>query len=256
MLAALGGVAGCGGGGGGSSGLSAGMSITSCSLSCSDSAGNPGAQVSCGVTNVKVNQELRVTFSSEIDQTTVTNNTFQMVELGTGKTPAGAFSLDAHDARTLIYRPQLTFDSSGNPIFGLTEGRSYLLKIPGQVLDPLGPYIRNRIGTPNSSRLQCTLVASGIADPKPGRPRVTVTVDRVTGYDANGDPSTFEFNVQAQGATSVFRASPVRMVFDDVMNPATLANPVTNSSGTITAFVDADGDVSTDDDRVPIRLRM
>src|SRR5262249_37839017 len=108
VLAALGGVAGCGGGGGGSSGLSAGVAISSCSLSCSDSAGNPGAQVSCGVTTVKVNQELRVTFTSAIDPLTVTNNTFQMIEIGTGKTPAGVFALDSNDARTLIYRPQLT----------------------------------------------------------------------------------------------------------------------------------------------------
>lgn len=252
VLVALAGVAGCGSGGGGSSGLGSGMSIQSCSLSCSDSAGSPGAQVSCGVTNVKVNQEVRVTFSSAVDPVSVTNNTFQMVELGTGKTPAGTFALDSNDPRVLIYRPQLTFDSTGNPIFGLNEGRSYQLKIPGVVLDPLGPHIRNLIGTPNTSRLQCTLVAAGIADPKPGRPRVTITVDVVTGYDANGEPNAFAFNRPAQNATNVYRASAVRMVFDDVMNPATLANPVTSSSSFIRAFVDADGNLSTSSDRVRI----
>ncbi len=252
VLVVLAGAAGCGGGGGGSSGFGSGMTIQSCSLSCSDSAGNPGAQVSCGVTNVKVNQEVRVTFSSPVDPITVTNNTFQMVELGTGKTPAGTFALDSRDARVLIYRPQLTFDSTGNPIFGLSEGRSYQLKVPGLVLDPLGPYIRNLVGTPNTTRLQCTLMASGIADPKPGRPRVAVTIDRVTGYDANGQPNAFQLNFPAPGATNVFRATPVRLVFDDVMNPATLANPVTGSSSFIRAFVDADGNLTTTNDRVRI----
>jgi hypothetical protein len=228
------------------------MSIVSCSLACSDSAGNPGAQVNCGVTNVKVNQELRITFATPIDPQTITNNSFQVTEIGTGKTPAAAFSLATNDPRTLVYRPQLTFDSTGNPIFGLNEGRSYQLKIPGQVLDPLGPYIRNTIGTPNSTRLLCTLIASGIADPKPGRPRVTVTIDRVTGYDPNGEPNAFEFNFPAQGATSVYRLTPVRMVFDDVMNPATLANPVSGISSFIRAFIDANGDLTDSNDRVRI----
>ncbi len=241
-------IAGCSGGGGGGSS----MAVRSCSLACSDSAGNPGAQVSCGVTNVTMNQEIRLSFSSEVDPISVTNNTFQMVEIGTGKTPAGTFSLDPNDARTLVYRPQLTFDSTGNPIFGLSEGQSYILKVPGRVLDPLGPYIRNRIGTPNTTRLQCTLVASGLSDPKPGRPRVTVTVDQVTGYDANGVPNAFAFNVPAQGAEDVFRNTPMRLVFDDVMNPGTLANPVTNSSSFIRVFVDANGNLADSSDRVRI----
>lgn len=227
------------------------MHIVSCSLQCNDSAGNPGAQISCGVTNVRLNQEIRIEFSNPIDPATVSNNSFQMVESGTGKTPAGTFALNPNDARTLIYRPQLTFDSSGNPIFGFNQDSTYFLRVPGSVLDPLGPYIRDTGGRGNSSRLQCTLVASeAVLDATPGPPRATVTVDRVTGYDANGEPDQFQLNAPAPGAVNVYRFSPVRIVFNDVMNPATLANPVTGQSSFIRAFVDADGDTTDRSDQV------
>jgi Big-like domain-containing protein len=227
------------------------MFIVNCSLQCNDSAGNPGSQISCGVTNVRLNQEIRIEFSNPVDPTTVTNNSFQMVEQGTGKTPAGTFALDPNDARTLIYRPQLTFDSAGNPIFGLNEDSTYFFKVPGSVLDPLGPYVRDTSGSPNSSRLQCTLVASeAVLDASPGPPRATITVDTVTGYDANGQPDSFDLNVPAPGAVNVYRFSPVRIVFNDVMNPATLANPVTGQSSFIRAFVDADGDTTDRSDQI------
>jgi len=242
--------AGCGGGGGGGS---SGMSIEECSLGCTNSGGNPGSQISCGVTDVWVNQEIWIDFTGDIDPTTVSNNSFQVTEVGTGKTPAGTFSLAPGAPSRLIYRPQLTFDSAGFPIFGLTEGKTYLFKVPGVVLDPLGPYIRNTTGTPNKTRLQCTLVASrGVLDAKPGRPRVTVTVDTVKTRDQDGNPIEFNVDFPAPGAEDVYRNSPVRMVFDDLMNPATLANPVTGESTFITAFVDADGDVSDQSDRVPL----
>src|SRR4030095_11939042 len=114
-------VAGSAGWGGGGGGGSSGMSIVSCSLSCADSASNPGVQVSCGVTDVFVNPEITFTFSAPIDASTVTTNSFRVTEFGTGKTPAGSLTVDPDDPRTLIYRPQLTFDSAGNPIFGFEE---------------------------------------------------------------------------------------------------------------------------------------
>ena len=61
-------VAGCTGGGGGGS---SSMAIQECSLGCTDSGGNPGAQISCGVTDVFRNQEMWIEFSSPIDPTTV-----------------------------------------------------------------------------------------------------------------------------------------------------------------------------------------
>jgi hypothetical protein len=247
------------------------MSIVGCSLQCNDSAGSPGAQVSCGVTNVAVNQEIRITFTNPIDPNTVTNNSFQLTESGTGKTPSGGFDVDPLDPRILIYRPQLTFDSAGLPIFGLTENQTYLFKVPGTVLDRLGPYIRSVDGAANTSRLLCTLVATeGVRDANPGRPRAGIFVLRKdndgdpsdgdfvrTGEDENGIPIPGEtvgdprfFN--AVGATHVHRDSPVRFLFDDVMNPATLANPVSGVSDFIRAFVDADGDPTDRSDQVPM----
>ncbi len=269
-LAVLLGSTGCGSGGGGSSsgvGGGGGMSIVGCSLQCNDSASNPGVQISCGVTNVAVNQEIRVTFTNPIDPLTVTNNTFRLTE-DTGRTPAGGFALDPLDPRTLIYRPQLTFDSAGNPVFGLTEDKAYLFAIPGSLRDA-PPYIRSTSGAPNSSSLQCTLMATeGVRDANPGRPRVNIFVLRkdadgddtdgdfvLTGEDENGFPIMGEtpggpkfFN--AVGLTRVHRDTPVRFVFDDVMNPATLANPVTGLSNFIRAFVDADGDTTDRSDQV------
>ncbi len=258
----------CGSGGGGSA--AGGMSIVSCSLVCTNSASNPESQVSCGVTDVYVNQAIRVTFNKDVDLRTVTNNSFRMIEVDTGKTPPAAFSLDTGDPRVLIYRPQLTFDSAGNPIFGLTAGKTYSLHILGTALDRPGPYIENTIGQPNTNRLggtpgTCTLVASrGIFDANPGRPRVTVTVDQVADadgdgdidqddYDAEGNPLALELNQPANGACPVFRETDVRLVFDDVMNPGTLANPVTGVSEYIKVSVDTDGDTTGDDDQVDLQ---
>jgi hypothetical protein len=248
-ILALGLVASCSSGGGSGGG---GMTIVSCSLQCTDQGGS-STQISCGLTNVFVNQEITITFSQPVNPTTVNSNTVQMIEQGTGKTPAGAFLINPQNDRQLIYRPQLTFDSAGAPIFGLVEDKTYFFRVPGAALDPLGPYIRSTTGSPNANRLLCTLVASqGVFDPKPGAPRAFITVDKVTGYDPDGDPSDFAFNVAASEATNVWRASPVRMVFDDVMNPATLANPVSGTSNFIRAFVDADGNTANRSDQVPL----
>src|SRR5262245_4505316 len=167
---------GCGGGGGGGGGgTDNGMSIVSCSLGCTAASGPPGAQYSCGVTEVFVNQEIRLDFTNPVDLTTVNNNSFQVVESVTGKTPPGAFAVATDNPRTLIYRPQLSFDSSGNPIFGLTSDKTYFLRVPGSALDTLGPFIRGLNGSSNASRMQCTLVASrGVFDARPGRPRVAL----------------------------------------------------------------------------------
>jgi len=229
------------------------MAIVQCSLQCNDSVVNPG-QISCGITNVFVNQEIRLAFTSAIDPNSISTNSFRMIEVGTGKTPAGTFTIDAVDPRILIYRPQVTFDSAGNPIFGLTQDAVYIFTVPalGQPGE-LGPFIRNMSGTPNSTFLQCALTASeDVRDASPGRPRATSFVRVVSGYDPNGDPIVAPAEVPAPGAESVWRDSSVRIVFDDVMNPATLANPVTGQSTHIRAFVDADGNTADPSDQVAL----
>jgi hypothetical protein len=231
------------------------MRILSCSLGCSGSV-NTNDQFACGVTDVYVNQEIRVTFSQPVDINSVTNNSFQVIEVSSGKTPPGTFRVDSADSRVLIYRPSLSFDSTGNPIFGLTEGETYRLFVPGDSLDKLGPYVRSMSATDNSSRLFCTLVASrGIFDATPGAPRASVTVDvaDVSSYDANNFPTNIFRNMPAKGAIDVFRNTDVRITFDDVMNPATLANPVTGTSATIEVLIDPDGDVTDPNDQIVVR---
>jgi hypothetical protein len=229
------------------------MSIVQCSLQCNDSVVSPGT-ITCGVTNVFVNQEIRLAFTNPIDPNSISTNSFQLIERDTGKTPAGTFTIDAVDPRILVYRPQVTFDSAGNPIFGLTRDAVYIFTVPaiGQP-GQLGPFIRSTIGTPNSTFLQCALTASeDVRDASPGRPRASTFVRRVLGYEANGDPIVDPNEAPASGTDSVWRDTSVRIVFNDVMNPATLANPVTGQSSHIRAFVDADGNTADPSDQVAL----
>jgi hypothetical protein len=251
-------LAACSGGSGGSSGS---MSISSCSLGCASSGGS--GQVSCGITNVFVNQEIRIAFGRPVDLTTVNNNTFQVVEISSGKTPPGSFSIDPNDDKVLIYRPLLTFDSSGNPVFGLTDGETYQVKLPGTVLDPIGPYIQSTGGQNNVNRMQCSIVASeGVFDPKPGQATMQIFVDvaDVSTYDGTfypslcGAPPCLFEDQEATGTilSDVFRDTQITIFFDDLMNPGTLVNPVTGTSDLIEVIVDPDGDITDPTDQSPI----
>jgi len=223
--------------------------IVSCSLGCA-----PGPMgLSCGITEIHVNQEFRITFNQPVDPASVSDNSFRMVDVSSGRTPAAAFALDPLDPSTLIYRPQLTFDSGGNPVFGMLPDHTYFLHIPGTDQDPLGPYLTSVNGDANRTRLVCTLIASlGVADPVPGRPRAKLYVQAVIERDpVTGEPIELA-TVPAEGAVDVWRESPIRIVFADLMNPATLANPVTGQSSFIHVFFDPDGNVQNVSDQVPI----
>jgi hypothetical protein len=238
------------------------MSIVSCSLSCSESAISPGAAFNCNITEVYVNQDIRVQFSSEVDILSVTNNTFQVTSQGTsgqpgGMTPPGEFSIDPNDPTVLVYRPMITFDSSGNPIFGLTDGTSYILDIPGTILDTLGPYVKGKNGANNSSRLQCSLNATlGVFDTNPGSPLVTPTVTQVfPGEDGviGTEDDVFLAGLPAANAVDVASTSPITLLFNDVMNPGVLVNPVTQTSDFIEVYVVAEGgDPSNPSDQSPV----
>jgi len=240
------GLTACGGsdGGGGS------LNIVSCSLGCAGSGPGGDGQVSCGIQDVFVNGELRVAFNRPIDPSSLSAFSFQVTELGTGKNPAADRFVDPNDPSIVVYRPKLSFDSSGAPVFGLTSGGSYTIKLPGQIEDPGSTYVASVNGSKNRHRMQCTVEASlGILDKKPGAPNATVTVDVVTAYDAGGDPVEFDTDVPAQGAVDVWRFSQIKVVFDDVMNPATLVNPVTGTSDTLQILVDPDGNIADSSDQ-------
>ena len=242
--------AGCSGGSGsGSSGGSSGaFIIQSCSLGCNG--GEAGSQISCGVTQVAVNEGISILFSSAVDLSTVNKNTFQVIDLATGKTPPGSFSLSPTDPKTLIFRPQLTFDASGNPVFGLSDSATYAVFLPGSVQDPGSEVIKSVGGKPNTARMSCTVNAVGILDPVPGPPEVTISVDVVT----QESPLILEEQIINQGmaVTNAFSESSIRLSFDDIMNPATLVNPVTGVSTTLRVFVDPDGVTSDPSDQVEL----
>ena len=248
----------CSGSGGDDGGAPAGsggstsstMSVISCSLGCSNGSG--GTEVSCGILSIFVNQEISVLFSQAIDLASVTKNTFQVTEVGTGKSPTGNFSIDPTTPGRLIFRPQLTFNSSGQPIFGLNQGESYSIRIPGVAQGDPPPYILAADGSPNQTRLACTVSASlGINDPVPGPPEAVVQVTQVTDYDVDGNPSAFQ-TVDANGAVDVFRDTTISFSFNDIMNPATLVNPVTGTSDFITVTIDPDGNTNDTADQVPL----
>ena len=185
-----------------------------------------------------------------MDLSTVNKNTFQVVDLSTGKTPPGTFSIDSLNDRVLIFRPQMTFDASGNPIFGLQDFKSYQVYLPGTNQDPGSTYIRSLSGKANLARMSCTVAANGILDPVPGPPTVVVSVDVVL----TEDPYVVENQVASGGAflQDVSYQTDIRLAFNDIMNPATLVNPVTGESTTLKVYVDPDGNISDPSDRVEL----
>ena len=215
--------------------------------------------MSCGTLNIFVNQEISVLFSQAVDLSTVTKSTFQLTEVSTGKAPTGSFSLDPKTPARVIFRPLLTFDSAGSPVFGLEANESYTLRIPGALQDP-PPYIESTTGQRNRTRVLCTVAATGggggggggVDDLVPGAPTSQVLVDVVTATDASGSPTEFALGVPAQGAVDVWRDSKITFVFDDLMNPATLVNPVTGESDFLRVAVDPDGNVADDSDQVEL----
>ena len=219
--------------------------IRGCSLGCSGTR----LSLSCSTTDVHVNEEIRLEFTDEIDLASVNPQTMSLTQMGTGQTPVGTFSLSAQDPSVLIYRPLLTFDSSGNPIFGFEEDEAYSLTVFGTALDPLAAHIRSTSGQSNLTRVQCVLLASqGIQDVVPGPPAARALVDVVTGYDGQGTPSILA-GQPANGAVNVSLNSDISLVFEDIMNPATLVNPILGTSNTIEVRVDPDGDLSDPSDQ-------
>ncbi|MAF65175.1 MAG: hypothetical protein CMJ84_05910 [Planctomycetes bacterium] len=238
----------------GDAGLSAGgmMFVESCSLGCAN--GNAGEQVGCSIVNVGRNVEITLLFSEEIDLASVNSSSFRIINTTNGSVPVGTYSLDPDDARRLIFRPALTFDEVGNPLFALDEDETYEVLLPGENQGDTGPYVQSAGGRRNTSRLQCTIrTTEGLLDPVPGSPTHTA---RIEVRDASG--AAIEVFDPADGAVDVPVFDPaldpeqtVMVVeFDDIMNPATLTNLSTGQSSTITVKIDPDGNTVDPSDQV------
>jgi len=228
--------------------------IVSCSLGCSN--GQGGEQVFCAIVNTYQNQELSIIFSEPIDLFSVNSSSFRVVNVANGTSPSGQFFRDPLNPRRLIFRPSLAFDANGNPIFGFEDNTAYQITIPGTEQGDAPPFIHSTAGKENRSRMQCTILTSeGIIDPVPGAPSVRMFVDVVTGYDLNGDPNSWAFDVEVTKSpelVDVWRDTGIDFEFDDIMNVATLLNPSTGEAPFITIEIDDDGTLATLEDRVAV----
>jgi hypothetical protein len=222
------------------------MFVQTCSLGCSS--GASGFQISCAIVNTYVNKDVTILFSLPVDAGSLDTGTFQLIDVNSGQVPVGSRFVDPTDPHKIVFRPSVNFDLQGNPTFGLTANTTYRIICPGTAQNDPGPFIRSTDGKPNKTRMQCDILTTlGIVDYVPGQPNVAVFVDTI-------DPNTgvVTQNVPAQGAMNVWQSSTIRFVFDDVMNPTTLANAMTHQSPFITIKVDVDGNPGTTDDQVTL----
>ncbi len=221
------------------SGASGAMFIESCTLNCSSN-GATGGQVSCGVINTFQNQEIGVLFSKPVDLLSVNNQSFNITDAANGTVPAGTYLIDPFNPRRVIFRPSLTFDASGNPVFGFKAGSSYRIVLSGTQQGDSAPFVESSGGSENGTRLDCTITTDqGISDPVAGPPRVDVFVNTIAGL---AQP--------ANGATGVLLDSRITMVFNDLMAIGTLVIPGTGQSPFITVKLDPDGNIANTSDQV------
>ena len=135
-----------------------GMYVESCNLGCSSGAG--GTQVTAQTIEVHQDFELSVTFSLAVDPASIQASSFRIVNTADGTTPSGAFVLDPLDARTVVFRPSVTFDLGGNPIYALDPNSAYMIFVPGTAQGDAGPFVRSAGGLDNTSRFQHTILTS------------------------------------------------------------------------------------------------
>ncbi len=234
--------AGCssGGGGGGQA-----MYIASSNLGCTN--GKGGVQVSCSEINTYLNKDLAIAFSEAVNFATVENASFQVVNVNTGLMPPHNFVMTANPNR-VIFRPDLSFDPFGNPLFGFEPDQSYEIHVHGTAQGDNPPFITSTSGKENASRLMHTIITDrGISDPVPGAAAGTVFVglwDPVSKQCLN--------KVLAQGLTAVPLDYGICIEFDDLMNLSTVVIPSTGQAPFIDVMVDPDGDPGNPSDQVEL----
>ena len=234
--------------------------IESCSLACTDGAG--GLQVGCSIVDVTENQEISILFSEPVDPASVNASSVQVIDVDNGTAPDGLRFVDPLDPRRVIFRPTVSFETGVD--FSFLRNRSYEFFVPGQVQGDSGPFIRSVGGSPNQSRLLCTVLTSqGVADTVPGDPIVEVFVDAVN-VDANGEPvldaagnpiltRTQLGDDPDNPVTDLFLTSNIFFEFNELMNLPTVANNALMTAPFISVELDGDGNLSTGGtDRSPI----
>lgn len=217
------------------------MAILSCSLGCS--AGTKGIPVNCGQGTIKANEEIAIEFTQPVDLASVNKTTFRIKDALTGLTPPGVFIIDPANARRLIFRPKISFDSAGSASFGFELGHSYSLHINGEQHGS-GPYLRSVSGKSNIAVLNCNVtVGPGLVDPSPGPSVLSILADQVTQYGPGGEVlATQEGLVTGPfELVDVWSLSTIRLHFNDIISPVTIIEPGATTSPTIRFFIDPDG---------------
>lgn len=247
-LGLLFGLAACSGGGGGSGGT---LYIETCTLGCSSGVG--GNQVSCQFNQAAVNQEIAVFFSEPVDPSSISSASFEIVDVASGSSPHGTRFRDPHNPRKVLFRPSISFESDGSINFGFDPNATYRVRVPGTSQGDPGPYIRSEGGARNSSRLSCDIRTSQPAvDAVPGAPQVTILVKKAIPLTPDPDDHIDDVVVTPLPVvTDVWQGSDIKFVFNDLMNPATLADPQTGNSAFVTIEIDLDGNLATQD-RTPL----
>jgi hypothetical protein len=243
-------LAGCSGSA--SSEFSGDLFIDSCSLACTDGSG--GDQVFCSIVDVTENQEISILFSEPIDPSSVNASSLQVIDVNNGTTPDGLRFVDPLNANRVIFRPTVSFETGVN--FSFLRNRSYEILVPGVAQGDAGPFIRSIVGSPNQSRLLCTVLTSqGVSDTVPGDPAVQVFVD-VIEIGAGGTETLVRTQIQSDFATKIENislTSNVYFEFNELMNLPTVANNQFMTAPFISVELDGDGNLATGGaDRTPI----
>jgi len=224
-------LSGCGGGGsslfnnddvttggdGGGSGGSSSFAIVSCSLG-----GAP-----CGGASNVVQQSTQIvfTFNAPVLESSVTAETLNIVEVDTGGggggEPAGIRKVAGNK---VTFIPEVSFDSSGNVIYGFSPNRTYRIRIPsGQ-----GNTIRSVNGKNNTAAVDTNVIVTNqLADVKPGSPSAALLI-----------PTPAQINAAPVN-------TPIEIEFDDIMDASTLVNKIQGTSNSMAVKVDLDGETDT-----------
>lgn len=223
------------------------MFVDTCSLGCNSGVG--GLQVNCSVVQVSLTTEVSVLFSESVDPASVNSTSFQLIEIPGGDEPVGTRFVDANNPRRLVFRPSIIFQADGTATFGFLPLKTYRISIPGTAHGDTGDLIRSTGGKANLSRMDCDIQTTDqVDDLVPGSPTVQITVSL---RDPN-PPNAILHDQPASGAVNVWTNSTITFSFDDIMNPATLANPTTQQSSLITVKVDTDGNLGTVTDQITL----
>jgi len=227
------------------------MYIETCSLGCGS--GEGGTQVSCQFNQAAVNQEIAVFFSEPVDEASISSASFEIIDVSSGASPNGTRFRDPNNPRKVLFRPAISFEDDGSISFGFAQNATYRVLLPGTDQGDSGPFIRSVSGGNNSSRLSCDIRTSQAAvDLVPGPPSVTILIKQA--IPSTPDANDFTANVPVTASpivTDVWQGSDIQFLFNDLMNPATLANPQTGEAAFVRVEIDLDGVLSTPD-RTPL----